>query len=193
MNSPLRSERYDCKQYHGRRLGYHLLRYDFGHPWPLRANRRVSLQNYGTKDIIAFFALGEFMTSLGEVRSPLEVPVQELCNASTCQVMCTWTERKPSIPQRIPFAGLFPSGPRLTLIRRRGVREVRRTRRPVERQSGSGQIEPCRDDSPIDLRRRLLPNEEEVSKGFLIALREWGRSCRTTARPAKPPVRGEKP
>jgi len=41
-----------------------LLRHDFGHP-PLRATafilhctqRRVSLQNYGTKDIIAFFAL----------------------------------------------------------------------------------------------------------------------------------------
>jgi hypothetical protein len=42
-----------------------LLRHDFGHPWPLRATafilhctqRRMSPQNYGTKDIIAFFAL----------------------------------------------------------------------------------------------------------------------------------------
>jgi hypothetical protein len=54
-----------------------LLRHDFGHP-PLRATafilhctqRRVSLQNYGTKDIIAFFALVNYDVLRGSTVSP---------------------------------------------------------------------------------------------------------------------------
>jgi hypothetical protein len=55
-----------------------LLRHDFGHPWPLRATafilrctqRRVSRRNYGTKDIIAFFALVNYDLLRGSTVSP---------------------------------------------------------------------------------------------------------------------------
>src|SRR5882724_11684881 len=65
----------------------------------------------------------------------------------------------------------------------------------VERQSGSGQIEPCRDDfSDRPSVAVYYRNEEEVSKGFLIALRAMGVAVvEQLPRPAKPPVRGEKP
>jgi hypothetical protein len=45
----------------------------------------------------------------------------------------------------------------------------------VERQSGSGQIEPCRNDfSDGPSVAVYYRNEEEVSEGFLIALRAMG-------------------
>jgi hypothetical protein len=45
----------------------------------------------------------------------------------------------------------------------------------VERQSGSGQIEPCRNDfSDQPSAAVYYRNEEEVSEGFLIALRAMG-------------------
>ena len=65
----------------------------------------------------------------------------------------------------------------------------------LERQSRSGQIEPCRDDfSDRPSVAVYYRNEEEVSKGFLIALRAMGVAVvEQLPQPAKPPVRGEKP
>jgi len=63
----------------------------------------------------------------------------------------------------------------------------------VERQSRSGQIEPCRNsDGPsVAIYYR---NEEEVSEGFLIALSAMGIArVEQLAEPAKPPIRGPKP
>ena len=65
----------------------------------------------------------------------------------------------------------------------------------LERQSCSGQIEPRRNDFS-DQRSVTVyyRNEEEVSRGFLIALGVMG-VARTEhlPEPAKPPVRGAKP
>jgi hypothetical protein len=65
----------------------------------------------------------------------------------------------------------------------------------LERQSRSGQIEPCQNDFADEPSVAVYyRNEEEVSRGFLIAL-----SAMRVARveqppePAKPPVRGAKP
>ena len=65
----------------------------------------------------------------------------------------------------------------------------------LERQSRSGQIEPCRDDfSDGPSVAVYYRNEEEVSEGFLIALRAMGLAVvEQLPQPAKPPVRGEKP
>src|SRR6267154_1775912 len=65
----------------------------------------------------------------------------------------------------------------------------------LERQSRSGQIEPCRDDfSDRPSVAVYYRNEEEVSEGFLIALRAMGLAVvEQLPQPAKPPVRGEKP
>ena len=65
----------------------------------------------------------------------------------------------------------------------------------VERQSRSGQIEPCRNDfSDGPSVAVYYRNEEEVSEGFLIALRAMGvAEVEQPPEPAKPPVRGAKP
>src|ERR1700675_2976453 len=65
----------------------------------------------------------------------------------------------------------------------------------VERQSGSGQIEPCRNDfSDGPSVAVYYRNEEEVSEGFLIALRAMGVAViEQPPEPAKPPVGGAKP
>ena len=65
----------------------------------------------------------------------------------------------------------------------------------LERQSRSGQIEPCRNDfSDGPLVAVYYRNEEEVGEGFLIALRAMGVAVvEQPPEPAKPPVRGAKP
>ena len=65
----------------------------------------------------------------------------------------------------------------------------------VERQSRSGQIEPCRNDfSDRPSVAVYYRNEEEVSEGFLIALRAMGIAIvEQPPEPAKPPVAGAKP
>ena len=65
----------------------------------------------------------------------------------------------------------------------------------VERQSGSGQIEPCRNDfSDGPSVAVYYRNEEEVSEGFLIALSAMGVAViEQPPEPAKPPVGGAKP
>ena len=65
----------------------------------------------------------------------------------------------------------------------------------VERQSGSGQIEPRRNDfSDGPSVAVYYRNEEEVSEGFLIALSAMGvAGVEQLPEPAKPPVRGAKP
>jgi len=65
----------------------------------------------------------------------------------------------------------------------------------VERQSRSGQIEPCRSDfSDGPSVTVYYRNEEEVGEGFLIALSAMGVArVEQLPEPAKPPVRGTKP
>jgi hypothetical protein len=65
----------------------------------------------------------------------------------------------------------------------------------LERQSGSGPIEPCRNDFPDRPSVAVYyRNEEEVSEGFLIALRAMGVAVvEQPPEPAKPPVGGAKP
>jgi len=65
----------------------------------------------------------------------------------------------------------------------------------VEPQSRSGQIEICRNE-PCDgpSVAAYYRNGEEVSEGFLIALRAMGIAViEQLPEPAKPPVRGAKP
>ena len=65
----------------------------------------------------------------------------------------------------------------------------------VERQSRAGQIEPCRNDfSDGPSVAVYYRNEEEVSRGFLIAPSAMGvAGVEQLPEPAKPPVRGAKP
>jgi hypothetical protein len=65
----------------------------------------------------------------------------------------------------------------------------------LERQSRSGQIEPCRNDfSDGPSVAVYYRNEEEVGEGFLIALRAMGVArVEQLPEPAKPPVGGTKP
>src|SRR5258708_37824507 len=58
------------------------------------------------------------MRCLGEVRSPLEAPVQELCNARLVEVFCTWTKASLQLLPANSIYVLLPSGPRLTSVRR---------------------------------------------------------------------------
>ena len=65
----------------------------------------------------------------------------------------------------------------------------------VERQSRSGQIEPCRNDLSDGPSVAVYDrNEEEVSRGFLIALRAMGVAVvEQPPEPARPPVARAKP
>jgi hypothetical protein len=65
----------------------------------------------------------------------------------------------------------------------------------VERQSDSGQIEACRNDFSDEPSVAVYyRNEEEVSRGFLIAISAMGVAVvEQLPEPAKPPVRGAKP
>jgi hypothetical protein len=65
----------------------------------------------------------------------------------------------------------------------------------VERHSRSGQIEPYRNDfSDGPSVAVYFRNEEEVSRGFLVALAAMGIAVvEQLPGPAKPPVRGAKP
>ena len=65
----------------------------------------------------------------------------------------------------------------------------------LERQSRSGQIEPCRNDfSDGPSVAVYYRNEEEVSEGFLIALRVMGVAViEQPPELAKPPVKAAKP
>src|SRR5882672_10033815 len=134
------------------------------------------------------------MTSLGEVRSPLEAPVQELCNARLVEVMCTWTNGSLQFPPANSVYGLLPSGPRLTLIRR-----PRSSRSQTNPALLSGKVVPDKSNlaetiSPIGLRSPSITGTKRKSEGFLIALRAMGLAVvEQLPQPAKPPVRGEKP
>ena len=65
----------------------------------------------------------------------------------------------------------------------------------VERQSGSGQIEPCRNDfSDQPSAAVYYRNEEEVSEGFLMALRAMGiPAVEQPPEPTKLPAARAKP
>ena len=65
----------------------------------------------------------------------------------------------------------------------------------IERQSRSGQVESCRDGSSDEPSVAVYyRNEEEVSRGFLIALSAMGVAVvEQLPQPAKPPIGKEKP
>src|SRR5882724_11684882 len=112
------------------------------------------------------------MTSLGEVRSPLEAPVQELCNARLVEVMRTWTNGSLQFPPANSVYGLFPSGPRLTLIRR--------SRSQTNSSPLSGKVVPDKSNlaetiSPIDLRSPSTTGTRKKSaKDSSLHYAQWG-------------------
>src|SRR5712671_1529305 len=56
------------------------------------------------------------MTRSGELRSPLEASVQELCNARLVEAICTWTNAAIQFPQTNPICSLFPARCRPSLL-----------------------------------------------------------------------------
>src|SRR6266851_7392033 len=55
------------------------------------------------------------MRCLGEIRSPLEASVQELCNARLVEVICTWTKASLQFLRMNSVYGPFPPGSRQSL------------------------------------------------------------------------------
>jgi hypothetical protein len=107
------------------------------------------------------------------MQSPLEAPVQELCNARLVEEFAHMDENKPPIP---PSDFLLQSAS---------------TRR-------SADIDPPQDDPSNGPSVAVLAvycrNEEEVREGFLIALRAVGiAGDEQHSEPATPPVGSEKP
>src|SRR5712675_2431594 len=115
------------------------------------------------------------MTCPGEVRSPLEAPVQELCNARLVEVMCTWTNGSLQFPPANSVYGLLPSGPRLTLIRR-----PRNSRSQTNSALLSGKVVPDKSNlaetiSPIDLRSPSITGTKRKSaKDSSLHYAQWG-------------------
>jgi hypothetical protein len=132
------------------------------------------------------------MTCLGEIRSPLEASVQELCNARLVEVMRTWTmESLQSPPCEL---GLQSASERTSADVDAPPATSEECVGP-EGQGRSGQLEPCRTDFPDAPSVAVYyGNEEEVRRGFLIALRAMGVAVvEQSHEPAKPPVSGAKP
>jgi len=132
------------------------------------------------------------MTCLGEIRSPLEASVQELCNARLVEVMCTWTRASLPFPPANFVCGLLP--------RRASARvdpppaELAKSDDPVtvERQRRSEHAGCFRsaDGASVAVYYR---NEKEVREGFRVALRAMGvADVEQLPEPAKPPARGVK-
>src|SRR6266849_1611613 len=114
------------------------------------------------------------MTCSGEVRSPLEASVQELCNARLVEVMCTWTKASLQIPPANFAYGLLPSGPPLTLIRR-----PRSWRSQTNSSPMRGKVVPDKSNlaetiCPMDLRSPSITGTRRKSgKDFSLRYAQW--------------------
>src|SRR5882757_2464364 len=109
------------------------------------------------------------MTSLGEIQSPLEAPVQELCNARLVEDV-HMDESKPPIPPS-ELCRWSASERTTTAIEPLPAELAKSADRAAgERQNRTGQVDP-RDGSSVAVYYR---NEEEVCEGFLTALRAMG-------------------
>src|SRR6266850_5633433 len=114
------------------------------------------------------------MTCPGEVQSPLEASVQELCNARLVEVMCTWTIESLRSPLANYVCGLLPSGSPLTLIRRpRSWRS--QTNAPLNGKVVPGKRDPAETISPMDLRSPSITRTRRKSaKDSSLHYAQWG-------------------
>jgi len=114
------------------------------------------------------------MTCLGEMQSPLEASVQELCNARLVEEFAHMDQNGPPIP------------PSDFLLRSASERASADIDPPPEL---CGNNPPERPSVAV-----YYGNEEEVREGFLIALRAMGLAdVQLYSDPATPPIRGAKP
>jgi hypothetical protein len=115
------------------------------------------------------------MVGLGEVQSPLEASVQELCKRSTCRGNMHMDESKPSIPS--DELSLPPVSDWKSAVVDAPPADLAKSDKlvAVGRQRHSDQYELCQNDLPNGPSVAVYcGNEEEVSRGFLIALRATG-------------------
>jgi hypothetical protein len=102
-------------------------------------------------------------------------------------------DRKPSIPPC--ELGLQSASERTSTAVEAQPAALPASEERVAPEGQSGQIEPCRTDfSDAPSVAVYYRNEEEVRRGFLIALSAMGLAqAEQPSEPAKPPVRGAKP
>jgi hypothetical protein len=114
------------------------------------------------------------MTCLGEMQSPLEASVQELCNARLVEEFAHMDQNGPPIPPS-DFLLWSASG---------------RTSSDIDPPP-----EPCRNDPPDGPSvAAYYRNDEEVREGFLIALRAMGLAgVEQHSEPSTPSAGDEKP
>ena len=120
------------------------------------------------------------MRGLGELQSPLEAPVQELCNARLVEVVHMDESKPPTPPSESPL--------------RSACERIPGDIDPAPASSSElAAVEPqCRSDGPMVA--VYYRNEEEVRNGFLIALRAMGvADLEQHPEPVKPPDGGVKP
>jgi hypothetical protein len=126
------------------------------------------------------------------MRSPLEAPVQDCATLDLSRYVHMDKSKPPTPPSEFRFrsASQWASAdidlPSAALAKAAEPAAV-------ERQSRSGQVEPCQDsDEPSAA--VYYRNEEEVSRGFLIALSAMGVAVvEQLPQPAKPPTGKAKP
>jgi hypothetical protein len=135
------------------------------------------------------------MTCLGEIRSPLEASVQELCNARLVEVNVHMDDGKPSIPPHDLRSQSASERPSAAADPPPAALATSEERVSPEGQSRSGQIEPCRTDfSDAPSVAVYYRDEEEVRRGFIIALNAMGlEQVEEPPEPAMRPVRAAKP
>jgi hypothetical protein len=115
------------------------------------------------------------MTCSGEVRSPLEASVQELCNARLVEVSCTWTNARPQFPPENFLYRLLPGEPPRTSIRRQ-----RNWRSQTNPSPSSGKVVLDKSNlhettCPIDLRSRSIAGTSRKSaKDSSWRCASWG-------------------
>ena len=101
-------------------------------------------------------------------------------------------DRKPSIPPCEPGLQSASGRTSAAVDALPAALTTSEERAGPEGQSRSGQIEPCRtDSSDAPSVAVYYRNEEEVRRGFLIALSAMGLA--PAEQPPEPPVRGAKP
>src|SRR5437588_4298854 len=129
------------------------------------------------------------MTCPGEMQSPLEASVQELCNARLVEEFAHMDQNGPPIPLsnfllRSASERTSPDidPPPVALAKSEESCAV-------EWQSRSGQVEPCRNDPAGGPSVAVYyRNEAEVRDGFLIALRAMGLAgVEQHSEPSRPP------
>ena len=128
----------------------------------------------------------------GEIQSPLEASVQELCNARLVEEFAHMDQNGPPIP---PSDLLLRSASGRTPVDIGPPTVALTTSDKLvagERQSRSGPTQLGRDDCTDGLSVAVYyRNGEEVREGFLVALTAMGiAELEQLPEPAEPPIRG---